>query len=113
MEKRKCSEFSKKYFFKNMPLIIVAAVSFIVGFIRWWNQQTDMFFYISIIVFIISTASGLIFNKIYMTNFRCPVCKKQIPKPVIEYGTENAPINYYCDKCDIEWETGMSQGTAC
>jgi hypothetical protein len=45
---------------------------------------------------------------IQMMNFRCPDCGRVIGDgEVHEPGT---PVNFICTHCDVEWETGITQG---
>jgi hypothetical protein len=42
-----------------------------------------------------------------MRSFRCPSCGVSIPASVETHDKAGAPIDYYCTKCDIRWETGL------
>lgn len=45
-----------------------------------------------------------------MNNFHCPDCKQHIPTSVNTAGRSGVPINFYCSRCDVLWEAGLSMG---
>ena len=109
MEKRKCPKYGRGYMLRNVPLIILLAVLFYVSFARAWLGRTDVIFWISLTLFVGVIVVGFFYDRVRLASFYCPLCKELLPHPTIEHRKEGDPINFHCERCDIEWETGLSE----
>jgi predicted RNA-binding Zn-ribbon protein involved in translation (DUF1610 family) len=109
MEKRKYSDFGKKNFIQNVCLFIPLALLF---WLVWTNfEKQNAVFWISTTTLILGIIGGLIWDRNRIKNFRCPRCNKLISNPTITERKEGDPINYACTACNIEWETGLKEGS--
>jgi len=106
MEKLEYKKFGKKYFFQNLLFSLPLALLFVII----WNraEELDIIFWTSLTLFISGIIWGFVWDKVRRRNFHCPKCNKHILKPTIVNAGPNDPINYYCENCDVEWETGLS-----
>ncbi len=103
--KRKYRRFGKRYLLQNLILFVPLAALFVVAWSRW--DKFDMVFWLCIILFVAGVLAALIWERRRLRNFTCPKCGTIIQEPTIKHRQAEDPINYYCSRCDIEWETGL------
>lgn len=44
-----------------------------------------------------------------LRRYRCPACGLRIPAPDAVHRAAGQPIRYTCDRCQIEWDTGLRE----
>jgi predicted RNA-binding Zn-ribbon protein involved in translation (DUF1610 family) len=108
MKKMKCPDFGKKHLIQNIYLFIPLALLLLLAWANFEEQNTV--FGVSTATFIFGVIGGLIWNRIRLKKFYCPQCNRLIEKPTITERKEGDPINYKCNVCNIEWETGLREG---
>lgn len=107
MRKLKYKEFGIKFLIQNIILLIPLVLLF---WFAWANvEQMNIFFWVSAALFILAVVSWMVWDRQRFKNFHCPECGMHILEPTLKARKENDPVNYYCSKCDIEWETGLIQ----
>jgi predicted RNA-binding Zn-ribbon protein involved in translation (DUF1610 family) len=107
MQKLPYRKFGDNYLKKELFIIAPIILLFILLAIFKWENPIIRY---SVVLLIILVAMfGTTWQKVRLEKFVCPNCKKHIAEPTIKIRSEDDPINYYCSKCDIEWETGLSE----
>jgi predicted RNA-binding Zn-ribbon protein involved in translation (DUF1610 family) len=103
--KRKYRKFGIRYLLQNLILFVPLAALFVVA---WSRRNTlDAVFCICVTLFAAGVSAALIWEMRRLRNFTCPKCGTVIEGPTIKHRQAEDPVNYYCPKCDIEWETGL------
>ena len=103
--KRKYRRFGKRYLLQNLILVVPLAALFVVAWSRW--DKLDEVFWLCITLFTASVLVALFWERRRLRRFSCPECGTVIQEPTIKHRQPEDPVNYYCSKCDIEWETGL------
>lgn len=107
MRKLPYREFGDKYTKKE--IYIVVPVIFMFGLIVFFSGKNSFITMTLVTLLIIVSILGTIWQKKRLKSFICPNCRKKISEPTIKFRKDGDPINYYCQNCDIEWETGLSE----
>jgi predicted RNA-binding Zn-ribbon protein involved in translation (DUF1610 family) len=101
-ERKDAKGFGRRYGRRNLLYFLPALVFLCIG---WWSvERSGILLVISILGFLISILVGPVVEGRTLSRFKCPDCGKAIKAPTVN---RPEPIIYYCDKCDIEWDTGM------
>lgn len=103
--KRKYRRFGKRYLLQNLILFVPLAALFVVAWSRW--EKLDAVFWFCITLFVAGVSGALFWERRRLKSFSCPECGTVIQEPAIKHRQPEDPVNYYCSKCDIEWETGL------
>jgi hypothetical protein len=46
-------------------------------------------------------------DRILFRSYRCPSCGMHLPPSTAEVSSEGDPIFYFCQECDVMWDTGL------
>ena len=107
MKKLPYRKFGDNYIKKE--LFIIAPIILLFILLAIFNWENPIIKYSVVLLIILVAMFGTTWQKVRLKKFVCPNCKKHIAEPTIKIRSEDDPINYYCSKCDIEWETGLSE----
>ena len=99
--------FKRRMYFAVLPWIIAAIVCFVLMVIP--PPPPTLRFFIGVGGFILSIVIGLVTSQIVLRNFHCPDCGDHIPEPTNTKRLSGDPINYLCKRCDVLWETGLTE----
>jgi predicted RNA-binding Zn-ribbon protein involved in translation (DUF1610 family) len=69
-------------------------------------ESLERWILIGAIFMLIALVMGMIVYK-KMRNFVCPDCHTPIMRPLSTKGRPEAEIQFYCEKCDVTWNTGL------
>jgi hypothetical protein len=100
-------KFAKKYLIGN----IVYCIPLVFAFLIAWNRfgTFDALFWISIGIFVLGILLGFGWDVLRLRSYYCPTCGNRIPSPTIQRRVPGDPIRYYCDACDVEWDTCLRE----
>ncbi len=104
-ERRNYKEFAWRARWQNVPFGILAFIVFIFMFIDWSIRGPR--FWIASSIFAGSIISMAIMDYIRFRRFDCPQCHERLPKPNFDSVVEGDPILFVCDRCKIEWDSGV------
>ncbi len=81
----------------------------IAAFVVLWRRfpQTDGVFWAAVAAFLLSCLGCVVINLIPW-KFKCPECGEQIRDRIPVERVFNIRVQFYCDRCDIIWDTGMT-----
>ena len=100
-------QFKKRYFLRNVGLFIPLAICFLL---LWCARgQFNLYFWSVAGLFITGITLWALWDRLLLRSYHCPSCGQKIPSPTIQHRKADDPIRYYCQKCDIEWDTGLKE----
>jgi predicted RNA-binding Zn-ribbon protein involved in translation (DUF1610 family) len=108
MQKLPYREFGNQYIKKEIFIIIPILLLFVL--LAFSSTNNPLIKWTLVALLLLVSTIGTIWQTKRLKTFVCPNCKNKISEPTIKYRKENDPINYYCSNCDIEWETGLTEG---
>ena len=92
--------YQKKYFLG----LAASAVPFLLGFV--WLVRAPQF---ALLVFLaVYALVAWLWWRRWTSRHKCPQCGRMIKHPTVSRPEEGDPVNFYCEHCDIEWETGFT-----
>jgi hypothetical protein len=50
-------------------------------------------------------------GRLFTKRYWCPLCKERIRTPTIPRPQPGDPLHFYCPRCDVQWDTGLSTPT--
>lgn len=108
---REYRRFGTHYILLNVLSMIPFIPVFVLTFMRAGKGIWDHWTWTGIAVFILGAIVGLVWQHRRGTRMRCPECGKLliIRERDLE---EDDPVNFVCDRCDIEWVTGLRKTEA-
>ena len=95
--------------YQRKEVFIVVPVIFLFVLIAFFSGKNSFITMTLVILIILISILGTIWQKNRLNTFICPNCRKKISETTIKLRSDGDPINYYCQNCDIEWETGLSE----
>lgn len=104
-QRKQYLKFSRDFTRKNLALLPILLILFLILFLNWGKLLGN----IAIICFVATILANSIWDYFYLRKFRCPDCGQSISQPTIKHRQPRQPINFYCSRCDVEWETGLKE----
>jgi hypothetical protein len=108
-QRKKYSKFGKRYMIQNVLLFTPLILPFVIVMKRWIKEDFDFVFWSCLVLFCMGVIGGLLWERYRLINIRCPECGRIIPEPTLLDRKAGDPINYYCQNCDVEWETTLHE----
>lgn len=93
----------RTYWKKYCLVFFVSAAPFIVGMVLFWRDPDPV---LCAVLGGYALAAWL-WWRWWTKRYKCPRCGTLITHPTITDPEERDPVNFYCERCDIEWETGF------
>jgi Ca2+/Na+ antiporter len=99
----------------KIALVFLAIVLLKVVVCMWKsNPKAAMAWYV-MLFFVAFVVAGVILTVRQLSKiigFKCPQCRTRIWKPTDTRGKADVPICFYCEKCDIIWDSGVRTPTS-
>lgn len=89
------------YYPLQYVLLGLCLVSFGVLFFR--VSDRDVWFYVALVVLIVSTAGCLLSDRLLIRTLACPQCGELLPRAKAPAG-KHISIQFHCSKCEIIWD---------
>ncbi len=96
-----------RYILVNILTMLPFIPLFVIAWRRGSSGIWDHWTWTCIVLFVLGAIFGLWYQRRRETRFRCPECRTLIVGPIDGLRIGH-PIIFYCDKCDIRWETGST-----
>ncbi len=77
--------------------------------LMWRGRSSSGSYWIAAIFFLVWIAGWIMLEAVVLRTYSCPSCGHRIKGPTIPSREAGDPIRYYCPRCDVEWETGLSE----
>ena len=101
--------FKKRFGLRSVLLLLPALAAFLI--IWRSSTQSGSIPWLAVGFFVAWIVAWIAADTNMWRNYRCPDCGQRIKSPTIPVRNYGDPIHYYCDKCDIEWATGLREAT--
>lgn len=107
MEVIRDNRFGNRYLIRN----IMKMVPFGMGFVFLWRDwgRFDLQFWLGIGCFVGGLVSWAWQDRQVLRSYCCPRCGRHLSRPTLEQRVEGDPICFYCESCDVEWDTKLRQ----
>ena len=102
---KKCHRFVWQLRASWLPLVVGMAISF-------WLSGTDRAEW-TVAAAVATGVYGAALVSVWafrLQHFRCPDCGRVLGNGKAREQDLGSPINFVCAHCDVEWETGITQG---
>lgn len=96
--------------FGKIAFVLLAVIVLQIAVSMWKSDPKAAivgYFMLSFVGFFIAAVIITVLNLSRILGFRCPKCHTRISKPIDDEGKEDVPICFYCEKCDIIWDSGV------
>ena len=103
---REYRRFGTRYILLNILSMLPFIPVFVSTFMRAWKGIWDQWTFAGMTVFALGAIIGLIWQHRRGTRMRCPECGKLLRIRYFDLEVDE-PVNFLCDRCDIEWVTGL------
>jgi hypothetical protein len=97
----------RRYFWVHLMGIPPSIIAFAGMWMRW--RTFDVVFWSFFAIFIWCWAVGMSFYFFAFRRYRCPLCRGHIKATTPAELRPGDPIRYFCENCDVIWETGFSE----
>lgn len=104
--RREHKQFGRRQTLANIPILLIGFGAF--AFVLLDVEVRGLRFWISASVFVLAICWVAVFEYLRMRRFSCPACGDRLAKPDFSDFNVGDPICFTCKKCDIEWDTGLS-----
>ncbi len=98
--------FRKRYILRTVLLMVppLVAVAWMVD-----DRSQPEWRWVAAAFFVAWIVAWIVADTMLFRAYRCPSCGKGIRNPTIKSRSAGDPIRYYCDTCQIEWDTGLRE----
>jgi predicted RNA-binding Zn-ribbon protein involved in translation (DUF1610 family) len=108
--RKRVSRFGAKY-------VLIQGVTAVPGFLALVAavllfDWTQVVFWLLAAAFAAAMGLTVITHVRVLHSFRCPTCGKSIRRPTLVRRQAGDPVVYFCDRCDVEWDTGLREAEA-
>ena len=104
--RREHKQFGRKQLLINAPITVIGFAALALMFLDF--ETRGLRFWIASAVFGLAIISIATSEFVRFRRFRCPSCGDKLPKPDFVQLDVGDPICFVCEKCDIEWDSGLS-----
>lgn len=95
-----------RYWKNHLIFFLITAAPFVIAFIYVFvTKRISLPLIAGMAVYALCC---LVWQQWRGNRFKCPDCGNIIKQPTIIKPKAGDPINFYCERCDIEWETGCT-----
>ena len=105
-ERREHKQFGRKQLLINAPITLIGFAAFGLMFLDF--ESRGVRFWIASSFFALAIISIATSEFVRFRRFRCPSCGDRLPKPNFMHLGVGDPICFICEKCNVEWDTGLS-----
>ena len=105
-ERRNHKSFGRRQLLINTPFVVLGFVAFAFMFADF--EIRGVRFWLASLGFALAIISIAVSEFVRFRRFRCPACGDLLPKPDFAQLKIGDSICFTCERCDVEWDSGLS-----
>ena len=106
-KRRNIKKFGRQATLSNLTVGLLGFAAFGFMFVDWPIRGTR--FWIATVVFAGACVSIWLMDLYRFRTFHCPQCRERLPHPDFDSLDVGDAICFVCKRCDIEWDSGLTE----
>lgn len=107
--RRTDARFKSRFILRSAALVVPPLVVF--AFLWRESVRVESTSWWAVAFFVGWVGVWALLDAALLRNYRCPSCGHRIGNSTRLNRSGRDPIRHYCSRCDIEWDTGLSESS--